>query len=343
MSDCELRNCNMIRLVCMALIPLIIGGCSSQPSKVVSSGKPILKLQSEDSQDFGVVNPSDEILFANFKFQNSGDSALIIDGILPSCTCAKAVVRPSRIEPGMFGDIILSLDTKKLGPQTATVAIYSNCSQTPVTKVRAEWHPRNDLFANPSQYPILTIAAGTEVESQVELDTVLPSIDGEELKAESRIDKPVQGLSHAACIVGKYCHVKVTAAKLTKTGLYFGEVLVTKSDFDVPLCIKWYADVIAPITLSPESISFIPNGFGEWSSQLIVDALAKSDLIGLTVDSGDPSKDNCKIKFVKTMIDEDSCILDITVTKEQLKRTESLVIRLSSDRMFQIPILPCDF
>jgi hypothetical protein len=68
-----------------------------------------------------------------FTFRNTGNEPLIIEKVNASCGCTATVVSASRLDPGINGQIKVTVDTSGLsGHLVRYVSVYSNDRTNPV-------------------------------------------------------------------------------------------------------------------------------------------------------------------------------------------------------------------
>jgi len=92
--------------------------------------------------DFGKV-PDTEDIVGSFTFTNTGDKALIIGEIKPSCGCTTVELDKNRFEPGEGSTIDLVWKPKGFGTQSKTILVHSNSSEQPILQlvIRADIEP----------------------------------------------------------------------------------------------------------------------------------------------------------------------------------------------------------
>jgi hypothetical protein len=77
--------------------------------------------------DFGDIKESDGPVTHIFKIKNDGEVALVVTKVVASCGCTTPDWTKEPIAPGKTGEIKVTYDpTKRLGPFTKTISIYSN-------------------------------------------------------------------------------------------------------------------------------------------------------------------------------------------------------------------------
>ena len=87
--------------------------------------------------DYGVIqNGSDGERVFNFK--NTGTANLIITNIRSSCGCTIPKKPESPIAPGEASKIIVSYDTKRIGPFKKTITVSTNQKNSPDIALKIE-------------------------------------------------------------------------------------------------------------------------------------------------------------------------------------------------------------
>ncbi len=116
-------------LVC-ALGILVTFAVSAQEK---SADSPVLAFN-ESSKDFGDITQGEKVEHV-FKFENKGNSPLIISNVAASCGCTVPNWPKDPVPPGEKGEIKVTFNSSgKMGKQNSVVRIYSNASE-PIEKV----------------------------------------------------------------------------------------------------------------------------------------------------------------------------------------------------------------
>ncbi|MFP4060284.1 MAG: DUF1573 domain-containing protein [Bacteroidales bacterium] len=68
-----------------------------------------------------------------FEFTNNGKDLLILSNVTSTCGCTAPKWTRAPIQPGEKGKISVKYDTRRVGPFTKSVRVYSNATDTPVT------------------------------------------------------------------------------------------------------------------------------------------------------------------------------------------------------------------
>ena len=98
----------------------------------------------EEVHDFGILKRGPVAPFT-FKFTNTGDDALIIMGVSPSCGCTNVTWTKQPIPPGKTGEINLSLKTEEQhGIFNKEVYIQSNAINNPHGEKRYTLYIKGD-------------------------------------------------------------------------------------------------------------------------------------------------------------------------------------------------------
>ena len=87
--------------------------------------------------DYGVIqNGSDGK--RDFSFKNTGTANLIITNIRSSCGCTIPKKPEAPIAPGEVSKIIVSYDTKRIGPFKKTITVSTNQKNSPDIALKIE-------------------------------------------------------------------------------------------------------------------------------------------------------------------------------------------------------------
>ncbi len=116
-------------LVCVFGVLMIFAASAQEKS----SNSPVLAF-SESSRDFGDITQGEKVEHV-FKFENKGDTPLIISNVAASCGCTVPNWPKDPIPPGEKGEIKVTFNSAgKMGKQNSVVRIYSNATE-PIEKV----------------------------------------------------------------------------------------------------------------------------------------------------------------------------------------------------------------
>jgi hypothetical protein len=91
-----------------------------------SKGKQPKIVFSEESWDFGKIKEG-EVVSHVFKFENKGESELVIQKVEASCGCTAVLISKNRLSPGEKGEIKATFNSKGFqGKVTKLIFVYSN-------------------------------------------------------------------------------------------------------------------------------------------------------------------------------------------------------------------------
>lgn len=82
--------------------------------------------------DFGRIE-FDKPVTADFKFQNTGSTPLLIVSAQGSCGCTVAEYSKGEILPGEFGEVTATYNAAKVGAFNKTVTVNANTDNGPIT------------------------------------------------------------------------------------------------------------------------------------------------------------------------------------------------------------------
>jgi len=121
----------MKRLLTVVLAVVLSTALAVAQEKPVNG--PVITFES-DSKDFGDIKQGDKVENV-FKFENTGNQALIISNVAATCGCTVPSWPKEPITPGKTAEIKVSFNSAgKMGKQNSVVRIYSNASE-PIEKV----------------------------------------------------------------------------------------------------------------------------------------------------------------------------------------------------------------
>jgi hypothetical protein len=97
---------------------------------VISCAKGFAEMTFEENEfDFGNIVQGDKVVH-DFKFTNTGNTNLVIDGAKGSCGCTVPTYPKEPIEPGKSGSIKVAFDSHgKMGETKKTVTIMCNVKE----------------------------------------------------------------------------------------------------------------------------------------------------------------------------------------------------------------------
>ncbi len=131
----------------LLLATFLMAGCSdsSQGSKSSettsanhSNATPVAEFQ-KTTHDFGKIITGERVAYA-FRFQNSGNSPLIITGIRSGCGCTVGDYPKDPIKPGEEGRVSVVFNSAgRRGFQSESVRVLTNAEESVVTlRITAE-------------------------------------------------------------------------------------------------------------------------------------------------------------------------------------------------------------
>ncbi|RMF22048.1 MAG: DUF1573 domain-containing protein [Bacteroidetes bacterium] len=92
--------------------------------------------------DYGEIEQNSDP-YRYFRFTNTGTEPLIIKNAKGSCGCTVPTWPKEPILPGEAGEIKVRYDTKRIGPFTKTVTIYTNeAVERHVLKIKGKVNPK---------------------------------------------------------------------------------------------------------------------------------------------------------------------------------------------------------
>lgn len=139
------RNLSILSI--LLLVAFLITGCAESTEKSRSSNMessasanalPIAEFQ-KTTHDFGKIITGERVAYA-FRFQNSGNSPLIITGIRSGCGCTVGDYPKDPIKPGEDGRINVVFNSAgRRGFQSESVRVLTNAEESVVTlRITAE-------------------------------------------------------------------------------------------------------------------------------------------------------------------------------------------------------------
>ncbi len=88
--------------------------------------------------DFGKI-VSDAPMAGHFKFKNTGDAPLVIEGVAPSCECTEAKAIPEKLAPGESGIIKFTIKMEHALSAQRHIIVRSNDPKTPSIELNAQF------------------------------------------------------------------------------------------------------------------------------------------------------------------------------------------------------------
>ncbi|MEO9968182.1 MAG: DUF1573 domain-containing protein [Reichenbachiella sp.] len=107
---------------------------------VMKSDNPVSAVMSWSTTevDFGKIELNKPVI-AEFKFQNTGTTPLLVVSAQGSCGCTVADFTKGEIEPGAYGEVTATYNAAKVGVFNKTVTVNANTSTGPITlKIQGE-------------------------------------------------------------------------------------------------------------------------------------------------------------------------------------------------------------
>ncbi len=120
----------MKKIITLLFIGLITLSINAQKNDLTINTDPnagIFKFETE-VLDYGTIAHKSDGVRA-FVFKNVGKSPIIISRATGSCGCTVPTVPKRPIMPGETAEIVVKYDTKRKGPFSKTITLYSNASE----------------------------------------------------------------------------------------------------------------------------------------------------------------------------------------------------------------------
>lgn len=114
----------------MACATLLACTGQAQPSEAVTVGGPNLSVDTE-TYDFGSIEKGSDGSCV-FVVTNTGDQPLIISKCDKTCGCTVPKCDPKPVTTGETSEIVVTYDTKRVGPFTKSVKVHSNDPDEPL-------------------------------------------------------------------------------------------------------------------------------------------------------------------------------------------------------------------
>lgn len=123
--------------------------------------------------DFGKVKQGD-MLTHSFKFENTGNSLLIIGQIKTSCGCTAALASKKRLEPGENGSLKITFNTRGYkGNVSKYIYVYSNDPEKPRTMLtitaNIEVPPGPEIRIEKTSTDVGLLLKGEDIRSEITL------------------------------------------------------------------------------------------------------------------------------------------------------------------------------
>ncbi len=85
-----------------------------------------------------------------FRFQNTGDTPLIISKVRSSCGCTAALLSAKELAPGEWGELKTTFNSKGFqGSVTKTIVVYSNDPDQQKARFRLQGEVQKELLVSP--------------------------------------------------------------------------------------------------------------------------------------------------------------------------------------------------
>jgi hypothetical protein len=120
-----------MRIIAVGILSLMLYSCAQQePGNVAVAGAGTTSIQWLDSvKNLGTLTEGAKVE-VSFRFRNSGDRPLVINGVTASCGCTVPEKPAEPVAPGEEGSIKAVFDSKgRTGMNHKTVTVYANTEQ----------------------------------------------------------------------------------------------------------------------------------------------------------------------------------------------------------------------
>ncbi len=215
------------------------------------SGKPKIECD-EQSFDFGEtwVGPR---LEHTYTIKNTGNAALEITKVKPSCGCTSVGSYPKRIEPGESGEFKFALNSQKLhGRYRKSITVSSNDPDTPSFRLQLAGYCKRYVDVTPRN------ANFGKISGEKSSERVLKIINNTDTPLELSLQKAGTSSFHFELVEkepGEKYELKVKSITPMKTGRSRGSV-VLKTNVESQETITISASAVVPerIELQPNEI-----------------------------------------------------------------------------------------
>jgi hypothetical protein len=158
------------RLGTALLLGVVLAVLSLSP--LLAQQAPAIKFK-EKKWDFGKTKQG-KVLTHVFRFENAGDSTLVVRNVRTSCGCAAALISKRQIQPGKSGEIKVTFNTKGYeGNQTKYIYVDSNDPKEPkaelTVKVAIDVPPRPRIELDNYAIDLGLILESEGIETQAKL------------------------------------------------------------------------------------------------------------------------------------------------------------------------------
>ncbi|MEO9805131.1 MAG: DUF1573 domain-containing protein [Reichenbachiella sp.] len=116
----------------LAFLTLAIAVLSFNFSMIEKNPVAAVMSWSTTEVDFGKIALSKPVT-ADFKFQNTGNTPLVIVSAQGSCGCTVAEYTKGEILPGEYGEVTATYNAAKVGAFNKTVTVNANTDNGPIT------------------------------------------------------------------------------------------------------------------------------------------------------------------------------------------------------------------
>ncbi|HTL18082.1 MAG TPA: DUF1573 domain-containing protein [Patescibacteria group bacterium] len=203
--------------------------------------------------DFGRVQAGDLVKYS-FVFTNTGDEALEVSHVQPSCGCTTAGDWTRKVEPGQTGTIPVQFNSANFNGQVfKTVSVTSNERKKPVTVLQLKgtvWKPIELV-------PPYTVINVTPDASQASASIRILNHTEEPLTiSPPQINTPTFAVALITNQPGKEYTLALNSATELTTGNIQGKISVKTSSTKTPnLDIPFWVNVQPVITVVPQRLS----------------------------------------------------------------------------------------
>lgn len=194
--------------------------------------------------DFGQVFEGQKVDHV-FRFQNGGDSPLIIDRVRSSCGCTAALLSATSLAPGEVGEVRTSFDSNRFsGEVVKTVYLYTNDTAQSMAQLNLRGTVVREIELNPGQLDLGSLTPGTLREAKVALTNRGPK-ELQLLGIKSTVAEVTASLPNRRIAPGKSVEVVTKIAPKTGRGRLSGYLLIQTDSPHMPeLRVPVYGDVV---------------------------------------------------------------------------------------------------
>ncbi len=131
------------------MMMVTIYGCTQTTAK--NEGEKILGPAisfDELEHDYGTIEQNGNGVY-NFVFENSGTQPLVLTNVRSTCGCTVPQYPKEPVKPGKTATIEVKYDTRRIGPFSKSVIVYSNATDTPVVlRIKGKVVPKGSTADN---------------------------------------------------------------------------------------------------------------------------------------------------------------------------------------------------